>query len=190
MSDSDQNDARRLDELTRSLAGAGATIEAPEAHGLITGAACAGDTEAGTAVLEVLGEGDPADPAWRDARDRLAALAVEIHRTLQSEDFTFQPLLLPDSAPLSRRADSLAQWCQGFLYGLTLAGYGDFSRLPGDLPELMNDFREIAYHFGPDEEIDGASEEEEAYTELVEYVRTGAMLAWTSMRDAASQGSS
>lgn len=174
----------KLEELAQALGRVGSVVEAPEAHGVVAGAACAGEDQAGAAVLEILGDGDPNDAAWRDAQERLATMALDIHRGLQSEDFSFQPLLAPDEAPLARRADSLAQWCQGFLYGLTLGGYGDFARLPGELPELMADLREIAYRFGPEVTVGESAEEEGAYAELVEYVRVGAMLTWAGLRGA------
>ena len=72
------------------------------------------------------------------------------------------------------RTSALAEWCQGFLYGLGAGNIPDASRLPGEVGEIVRDFAEIT-RAG----VDGAETEESnesAYAELVEFVRVGVQL--------------
>ena len=61
-----------------------------------------------------------------------------------------------------------------------MGGIKDFKSLPDDLPELLQDMVEISrassYEAGEGEE------DQEAYMELVEYIRMGALLAWVELR--------
>ena len=47
--------------------------------------------------------------------------------------------------PLDARTAALAQWCQGFLYGLGTSVVQDESGLPGDIGEIVRDLTEITH---------------------------------------------
>jgi uncharacterized protein YgfB (UPF0149 family) len=84
-------------------------------------------------------------------------------------------LLLPgEEAALPERADALGSWCQGFLLGLSLGGVQDIGKLPGDAAEVVRDMVELSR--AGSYELSGSDEDENAYAELLEYVRTGALL--------------
>lgn len=83
-------------------------------------------------------------------------------------------LLIPDDeANLAKRVTALAEWCDGYLYGLANAGLQDASSLPQDTLEIVQDLSRIAQLDGVDT---GGEEEELSYVELTEYVRMSVLL--------------
>ena len=93
----------------------------------------------------------------------------------------FEPLLPADDQPIGARTAALAQWCQGFLYGLGAGGITDASGLPADTGEIVRDFTEIS-RAGVDETQDEESNEA-AYAELVEFVRVGVQLLFEELAE-------
>ena len=80
-----------------------------------------------------------------------------------------------DDEPLERRTTALAQWCQGFLYGFGTGGTIEPRQIPSNVDEVLRDFT----HIGRASESMSATageDEEEAYAEVVEYVRVGVQL--------------
>ena len=101
----------------------------------------------------------------------------------QLKDFLFElELVLPaDSELLPARAEALTLWCQGFLTGLKLADVPIDGRGTGEASEAIADLIEIAkidY-----EEVVASEEDENAYMELVEYVRMAAILIYQEGKD-------
>lgn len=89
---------------------------------------------------------------------------------LDEFDFSFDLLLPEDEAALIERAAALSAWCEGFLLGL---GYGSKdAEWPGECTEILRDLVEIS---ALDPEASGEADEE-AYSELAEYVRVGAQV--------------
>ncbi len=109
-----------------------------------------------------------------NVRRILTQLSVSTERCLKDPGMSFN-LLLPeqDQTPLKQRVKALSDWCEGFLYGLSLAGVNDKTRLPGDCRELINDVLEIS-RVVVDSEPDET--DETAYFELVEYLRVAVLL--------------
>ncbi|GAB4201169.1 MAG: UPF0149 family protein [Wenzhouxiangellaceae bacterium] len=145
--------------------------EASELHGLISGLLSGAPGRSATdlvAALEPLGE-------WRwtaRIRDTLAAGALQTAGGLDSEDFSFAPLLPDDDSALEHRASCLGAWCGGFI-----AGYGAaVGNAQGneEQQEVLRDLQQIA--LAAMNEEDGQDIQEDAYMRLVEYVRTVAML--------------
>ncbi len=69
-------------------------------------------------------------------------------------------LLLPeDEEPIDARTAALAQWCQGFLYGLGTSVIQDASGLPGDIGEIVRDLTEITRVAVDDAADDGIQRE-------------------------------
>ena len=72
------------------------------------------------------------------------------------------------------RALALSQWCQGFLYGFGTGGPCRASELTAEVEEVLRDLTHIS-QASVDTGAD-AEEEEQAYAEIVEYVRVGVQL--------------
>lgn len=83
-------------------------------------------------------------------------------------------LLVPENeSSLSERVSALKKWCDGFLFGLALAGIKDISSLPGDSFEILQDIS-LILQASDDEEDDELNEI--AYSDIVEYIRMGVLL--------------
>lgn len=163
-------------EIERALHDARAVTDTAEAHGTLAGSLCAAPTYSFEDWLqEILPEG------WAQsaATEPLQELFTETNAQLATDELQFQPLLPEDEEPLDARAAALAQWCQGFLYGLGSSRIHDVSRLPGDVGEIVRDLTEIT-HAGADGS-ESAEADESAYTELVEFVRVGVQLIFEEL---------
>jgi uncharacterized protein YgfB (UPF0149 family) len=91
----------------------------------------------------------------------------------------FEPLLPDDEQPLNGRANALALWCTGFLYGLGTGQIADLEALNGDVGEIVRDFTEISRATGDDAEADESNEQ--AYAELVEFIRVAAQVVFEEL---------
>lgn len=152
-------------QLEAALRQAGAMGSAAESHGTLCGLLTASDAAARDKWIQVTFEssGLPAD-----VRPEIDDVYVGARGALASMDMEFEPLLPPDERSASERTEALGQWCQGFLYGLSLAGFKSWRELPGDAREILSDLSEIA-------KVDPASagDDDAALMEVVEYVRVG-----------------
>jgi uncharacterized protein YgfB (UPF0149 family) len=162
------------DDVARALAARGSSVHPSEAHGCLCGALCARRDYSTAELLEevVPDDGDRSDDPV------LAALLVESAGALAQPDLEFQPLL-PEDVEIETRVEALASWCQGFLYGFGSAGTTGRGALPGDVDEVLADVARIAQAGAPG--TDPLEEEENAYAELVEFLRAGVQLVYEDL---------
>jgi len=168
------------DEINDALQGLSPHFDAAEFHGQLCGLLC---TRHGLQLddwLELsLPEHDAATlPAM--AHELFQAVLLSSEAGMSSEDFAFQLLLPDDTAGLAARVEALGNWCQGFLLGISHAGVSNIQALPGELPEIVTDFLNISQ--AENFELDDIEEDENAYMELVEYVRVGVQLFHEELR--------
>ncbi|MDX1592833.1 MAG: UPF0149 family protein [Gammaproteobacteria bacterium] len=165
------------EELAAALAECGALQGAADAHGMLCALLCADPEIDAASWLASLGARVPG--ALPEPLHDMHAVA---RAQLAGERFDLELWLPGDTAPLTRRVEALAQWCQGYLGGLGLAGIGG-DRLAGDAAEFVHDLAAIAQasHRG-----ESPSEQAERdYAELVEFLRIGTYL----VRDALNKPS-
>lgn len=154
-------------EIQQVLAGERSLADASEAHGTLAGCLCAAvHYRFEDWLLEILPEGR-AQPA---ATAALREVFTQTADALEAPDLTFELLLPADEQPIDTRATALAQWCQGFLYGLGSSAIQDTAALPGDVGEIVRYLAEIT-KAGVTE--DGGEADEVAYSDLVQFVRMG-----------------
>lgn len=169
-------------EVEAALAAVGTQVHAAEAHGLLCGLASApGKADKAVWIAQVLAD---TQPRGEEAKHLLATLVALYERTVKSLEATeldFQLLLPADEAPLDQRARALGEWCGGFLAGVGLGGVKQDKALAGDVAEALRDLGSISQV-----ELDAAEgeENEEAYAELVEFVRVAAMLVKSTLQTA------
>lgn len=165
------------DSLSRAIAACGAS----ESHGTLCGALSVGADEDGTWLEHVLGEDATPGAAQEECRRLLTELRDTTRRELDGGALEFTPLLPDDSDGLQERTAALADWCQGYLYGLGLGGERlQLERLADEAGEVLRDVGEIAragLEAGEDSE-----EDENAYAEIVEYLRVGVQLVYEELR--------
>jgi hypothetical protein len=158
-------------DIQRVLVQSHALADAAEAHGTLSGALCAaGRYHLDDWLGEILPEGraDAESAAW------LRALFEATTAALGDTQMTFQPLLPDDSDGLPLRTEALGEWCRGFLYGLGSGHVRDLQALGDEADEILRDITAIT-QVGVDPE-DSDDSNEEAYAELVEFVRVGVQL--------------
>jgi uncharacterized protein YgfB (UPF0149 family) len=166
-------------ELDRLLAEADSEVDAAEAHGCLAGALCATTAyRASDWIDEILraGSGEGLDPA---VQATLESLHAETAQALGGGEMTFVPLLPDDDAPLAARVSALAFWCAGFLYGLGVGQLPSMENVPGDVGEVLRDLAEISR--ASLDESEPADASEDAYFELVEFVRAGVQLTYEEL---------
>ncbi len=163
-------------EIQRVLSDERSLADAAEAHGTLAGCLCAA---VGYRFEDWLAEILPEGRAHPTATAALRELYRETAGALEGADMEFELLLPEDGQPLDARATALAQWCQGFLYGLGSSAIQDAGGLPGDVGEIVRDLTEIT-RVGVD---NGQTDEsnESAYAELVEFVRVGVQLVFEEL---------
>jgi len=150
--------------------------DAAEAHGTLAGCLCAVQ---GYRLEDWLREILPEGRAAPGTTAALEELFTATTAALLQPDMEFELLLPADEQPIEVRTAALAQWCQGFLYGLGAGAVPDVSELPGEVGEVVRDFIEIS-RAGVDSTQDEESNEA-AYAELVEFVRVGVQLLYEEL---------
>lgn len=146
-------------------------IDPAECHGLLCGMLCANPTLTTESWLAVTHHEIPQNQATLDELRLLFNVTLQ---QLDSDDFELNLLLPDDDQALYERTEALGLWCQGFLAGLGLAGFDSMDELTGETREFLDDVSQIA-RIGFDTR-DGDESDEQAYAEIVEYLRIGVLL--------------
>ena len=163
-----------FDDVARALAAAGSTVHAAEAHGCLCGAACVRrDYGLAEWLDEILPDGTARDD------DVLEALRADTTSALAGGQMEFEPLLPDDERELTARVEALGAWCNGFLYGFGSAGTVGAARLPDDVAEVLGDLAQFSQAGAVGTESPDA--EEDAYIELVEFVRAAVQLVYDEL---------
>ena len=165
-------------DIAESLGDGAGAPTAAEAHGTLCGLMCAAAGDLPEAWIEntLADSRESADTISTDDHRHLVQLYKSTLEALQGTQMSFRPLL-PDSAEdMEIRIDALANWSQGFLYGLAVRGLKDFGNLDGEIREFLDDLVQIT-RAAPDEESDPEANEA-AFMEVVEYVRVGVQLIY------------
>ena len=174
--------ATSFDDLDETLRRAGAACDAAETHGTVCGVLCAGVDDDAAWVAHVLDEASGPEPAQQACRRALTALRDETHALLRGGTLEFEPLLPDDESGLADRTAALGEWCQGFLFGLGLAGARiDTGDLSDETGEVLRDVGQIA---NAGFEGEGGEEDETAYADIVEYVKVGVQLLYEELQPA------
>jgi uncharacterized protein len=167
----------RFKDFEDVLATAGSLADAAEAHGSLCGALCSmSPYKMQDWVNEILPDG----AALSDESSAMIERVFTATATSFGEQgMEFEPLLPDDEQPLNGRANALALWCTGFLYGLGTGHISDLEALSGDVGEIVRDFTEISRATGDDAEADESNEQ--AYAELVEFIRVAAQVVYEEL---------
>ena len=173
------------DVLDDALKRCGASWDAAQTHGLLTGRLAIAGVPAGPDWLQQVLEGTDENSALQyECRQLLDALYQSTYWQLTERLSEFTPLLPDDDADAALRALAMAHWCEGFLHGLVSAQHGDAvrDRLAAEpLSDIIRDMLEITRA-----EVDADADDEgteAAYAELVEYLRVAAQLAYEELAD-------
>ncbi len=172
------------DDLDGALRRCGSNWDAAQAHGLLSSRLAIAGTGAGFDWLQTVLEGtDPANALRAECEVLLSDLFELAGRQLSERMSAFSPLLPDDADTAETRAEALGRWCEGYLHGLVSGGHQGAlkERLASDpIADIIKDMLEItrATSGDGDEEAN-----EDAYAELVEYLRVAAQLVYEELAD-------
>jgi uncharacterized protein len=167
----------RFQDFEDVLATAGSLSDAAEAHGSLCGALCSvSPYRMQDWVNEILPDGTALSDESAAMLERVFTATAN---SFGEQGMEFEPLLPDDEQPLNGRANALALWCSGFLYGLGSGHISDLEALNGDVGEIVRDFTEISRATGDDADADESNEQ--AYAELVEFIRVAAQVVFEEL---------
>lgn len=167
-------------EIAKVMESVSSAVPAAEGHGCLCGALCVTTDYTLERWLEELIPSEDERIA-ADIEQPLRLLFADTVRALRGDEMEFEPFLPDDAVALEQRTAALSQWCQGFLYGFGTARAIKPEDLPVSIDEILRDFADISRA-----EVDvgeAGEEEEQAYTEVVEYLRAGAQLIHDELID-------
>ncbi len=152
-------------------------VDPAECHGMLCGMLCSRRRFEPRAWLEHLCGYDDSTAGTLTPDHALSLLVRETLSGMDADDYSFRLLLPPDDDSLSERTGALGSWCRGFLSGF---GVGEMHELSRESREFLIDLSRIS-QVDPGE---GAGEAgEQAFVEIVEYARMGAILLREEHRD-------
>ena len=169
-------------ELTDALDAAAADMSGAEAHGILCGLICAtaGRTDP---PWDKLIPGLTQHPESFTALKKLYTTSYQ-----QISEFSFEfTLMLPDEeTDINARAEALGFFCQGFLIGLRLGPRAIEDGASIEAVEALEDMTEIAQVDHGD--LTASEEDENAYVDLVEYVRLAVLMLYHELKSDAKTG--
>jgi hypothetical protein len=172
-------------DLDDALRRCGASWNAAQAHGLLCSRLCLSGRDAiGTWIAAVQDGGDRNSAACVECAAMMAAVSTNTLRDLAQRQSQFMPLLPDDSFATTLRTEALGNWCEGFLHGLVSGEHSTDvrARMAAEpLSDIIRDLLEITR--AAVDENDDRESNEEAYVELVEYIRVAAQLAYEELAE-------
>ena len=172
-------------ELDAALRRCGSTWNAGQTHGLLCSRlALAGAEGASRWLAQVLADTDPENTLCTECQAMLEALCTSTWQQLSERQSDFMLLLPDDDDSAEVRAEAMGQWCEGFLHGLVSETHGDKlrERLASDpLSDIIKDLLEITRATVGEEADEQAADN--AFAELVEYLRVAAQLTYEELAE-------
>jgi uncharacterized protein YgfB (UPF0149 family) len=166
-------------QLGEMLAGLHLGVGASDLHGSLTGYICGGGRAGARGWLAALEL--ETNPEVDLPHAAFARLYEDCAAWFDDPELGFEPLLPETDTALDARAEALVEWCRGFLGGLGLAGITGRARLSADADEILKDFATIA---GSRFEYADSEEDENALTEVIEFIRVGVLLLHSELHAA------
>jgi len=172
-----------LPDFEHTLAITQGNLEAPElaeCHGVACGLLCRlGDAslDAFIGLLDMLELVDEPGVGLKIALEELLDASRE---QLADEDMGLSLWLPNDDETLEERTMALAQWCNGFLAGIGRGGDDTLEAMSDDANEALKDLQQIATADVTD--TDESEEDENAFAEIVEYIRVVILMVREDLR--------
>ena len=176
-------------EVEAALRATGSSWGAAQAHGLLCSRLAVLGADGGADWLRMLFEDSAAaESAHADDITILQQACAETHRQFADRQSEFDVLLPDESESVSVIAAAMAEWCEGFLHGLVSDVKGEVlkQKLAAEpLSDIIRDMLEMtrAAAGGDGEEGEDEEGDDEALTELVEYLRVAAQLVYEELAE-------
>jgi len=172
-----------LPDFEHTLAIAQGNLEAhelSECHGVICGLLCRlpnASLDACLGLLEMLELVKQPDSGLKTSIEELLNSS---QAQLADEDLGFSLWLPDDEEILEERTMALSNWCSGFLAGLGSSGDDTLKTMSEDTNEALKDLQKISTADVSD--TTGSEEDENAFMEIVEYIRVVILLIREDLR--------
>ena len=141
------------------------------AHGLLCGFYCVKqDILLDDWLNEVLVSIDLNNLLEKESHQILAEIFNNTSDQLADPTLNFWPVIADDISTLREQANTLVEWCQGFLVGL---GLSSVETTDEEVLEMIKDISEISQL---DAELLDSEENTQDFYEIVEFVRIGVLL--------------
>jgi len=192
MSDTDQASAN-LPEFERwaNIYSAHQAFGHPsELHGSLCGRLAAGDPVKPQAWMSTACEQMGVAPETAESpalADFLEQAHAEALDQFKAADMSFQLLLPDEDYALEQRLLALSSWVRGFLEGMASTAGAALGEAPEEIRELIEDLVAISQVAETEDE---SEEGEVQFTEIVEYVRLGALSVYTEFNPPAPRTAS
>jgi uncharacterized protein YgfB (UPF0149 family) len=175
-------------QVEAALRQCGSSWSAAQAHGLLCSRLAVLGENACTDWLRQILQGamtfDALQQQDAESAALLGALCAETHRQLAGRQSEFEPLLPHESEPVAVAAAALAEWSEGFLHGLVSNVQSEELKrelVAEPLSDVIRDLLEMTRAEAGDD-ADGEANEQ-ALTELVEYLRVAAQLVYEELAE-------
>ena len=170
-----------IEQIKADLIKLGSELSPSEVHGTLCGVLCG---KSNITVHEWLSltllrsSEDASQPVM--SRDLLLEAVTESFKRfflvtiteLSDNNLKFYPLL-PEDGSEAVRLEAIAQWAQGFLMGLSIAGIKSFSEYPEEVTEFIEAIASIST--AGEYDLAGDESDEEAIIEFIEFIRMGVL---------------
>lgn len=143
--------------------------ELAECHGVACGLLCRQAASTFDAYMSLLGLLELVHAPGEGLRATLEDLFTSSKEQLTDDNMGLTLWLPEDDEILEERTMALSHWCTGFLAGLGGGGKETLTTLSEDANDALNDLQQIAKAEVLD--TDESEEDENAYVEIIEYVR-------------------
>ena len=176
-------------EVDAALRACGSSWSAAQAHGLLCSRLAVLGRDGGADWLElVFQDSSAAQGSHIDDITILQQACAETHRQFVERQSEFDLLLPDESEAVSTIAAAMAEWCEGFLHGLVSDVKGEtLKKKLADEPlsDIIRDMLEMTRATAGNGGEVGEYEEgnDEALTELVEYLRVAAQLVYEELAE-------
>ncbi len=168
------------ERVERQLASADIESSGAEVHGILCGLICAGREDAEARwFAELFDEASASDLLVRECAKSLKVLYDETLAAVKGPGLGFTPFFPDDEQAIKLRATAVADWCQGFLYGVGVAELPAGHTFSGETQDALNALTEIT-RIDLDG-LQGIEEDEESLMEIAEFVWVAAMLVHSEM---------
>ncbi len=168
------------ERLERQLASADIESSGAEVHGILCGLICAGRDDAEARwFAELVDEANAGDLLVRECAASLKVMHDETLAAVKGPGLGFTPFLPDDEQAIKMRASGVADWCQGFLYGIGVAGLPAGHAFSEETQDALTALSEITRL-----ELDGlqgTEEDESSLMEITEFIWVAAMLVYSEM---------
>jgi yecA family protein len=170
-----------FDECCNQMLEFGYEASPSELHGLLSGVICTGLKIRPDSIITLVLRHLDVESCSDANRANILSMYAFIEREMFSSESRYALFLPDDELDITQRLRCLAAWCQGFLVGFgTASAQKSITQFSAETEEALKDIVNISNLSEDFSESDQESNEQ-AYVELVEYLKVAVLLMSSEM---------